>query len=182
MSANMASTSARYENAAKAFDDAYNKYAGEEGLKLATKYGTEQAEEQSMRAGSVAGANAMRAARNAGMTKAQAAMMGQQAASDASANAYQNIYDSSRQASLNAGNTALGTRGQQLTGAQQEGQNAYNRFWGNVGSIGSMVQSVVSDERLKEADNVSSDSNNGSKEESWTLLKVCYPKPKKEDK
>lgn len=144
MSANMASTSKRYEDAAKAFDDAYNKYAGEEGLKLATKYGTEQAEEQSMRAGSVAGANAMRAARNAGMTKAQAAMMGQQAASDATANSYQNIYDTSRNASMQQGQNALSSRGTQLSAAQQEGENAYNRAWGNITGAGNALQTALS--------------------------------------
>lgn len=196
MSRNMSSTGRRYEAAAKKFDQAtakyenqvnealkdyqkeYNKYAGEEGLKSATKYAEDQASQQSMRAGSQAGANANRAARTSGLSKAQAAMMSQQAASDATGNMYQGVYDSSRNAALNnnqatvaakqneystrvnAAGTPLNARGQQMTASQQEDQNAYNRAWGNTGGWGSMISGVLtSDERLKEARDVSSGAN-----------------------
>lgn len=194
MSKNMSSTNRRYEAANKKFDEAvnkynadvetatsdyqkvFNKYAGDAGLESATSYAQNQASQQSLRAGTQAGANANRSARTAGLNKAQAAMLAQQAASDTTGNTYQSAYDSSRNAALNnnqttlsakqgeystrvnAAATPLNARGQQLTAAQQEGQNAYNRAWGNVGGAGSMFTGLLtSDERLKEAVNVSSD-------------------------
>ena len=196
MSKNMSSTNRRYEAANKKFDEAvnkynadvetatsdyqkvFNKYAGDAGLESATSYAQNQASQQSLRAGTQAGATANRSARTAGLNKAQAAMLAQQAASDTTGNTYQSAYDSSRNAALNnnqatlsakqgeystrvsAAATPLNARGQQLTAAQQEGQNAYNRAWGNVGGAGSMVTGLLtSDERLKEAVNVSSDAN-----------------------
>lgn len=196
MSKNMSSTNRRYEAANKKFDEAYNKYnrdieaatsdyqrifneyTGDASLKKATNYAQDQASQQSLRAGTQAGATANRSARTAGLNKAQAAMLAQQAASDATGNMYQSAYDSSRNAALNnnqstvtakqgeystrvsAAATPLNARGQQLTAAQQEGQNAYNRSWGNVGGVGSMVTGLLtSDERLKEARDVSSDAN-----------------------
>lgn len=197
MSKNMSSTNKRYEAANKKFDEAYNKYnedvetatsdyqkvfneyAGDAGLKSATNYAQNQASQQSLRAGTQAGATANRSARTAGLNKAQAAMLAQQAASDTTGNMYQSAYDSSRNAALNnnqatlsakqgeystrvsAAATPLNARGHQLTAAQQEGQNAYNRAWGNVGGAGSMFTGLLtSDERLKEAINVSSTDSN----------------------
>lgn len=197
MSKNMRSTNRRYEAASKKFDEAYNKYnrdvetatsdyqkvfneyAGDAGLKSATNYAQDQASQQSLRAGTQAGAAANRSARTAGLNKAQAAMLAQQAASDTTGNMYQSAYDSSRNAALSnnqstvaakqgeystrvsAAATPLNARGQQLAAAQQEGQNAYNRAWGNVGGVGSMVTGLLSsDERLKEAVNVSSADSN----------------------
>lgn len=196
MSKNMRSTNDRYEAANKKFDEAYNKYnadvetatsdyqkvfnkyAGDAGLESATNYAQNQASQQSLRAGTQAGATANRSARTAGLNKAQAAMLAQQAASDTTGNMYQSAYDSSRNAALNnnqstlsakqgeystrvsAAATPLNARGQQLTAAQQEGQNAYNRAWGNVGGVGSMFTGLLtSDERLKEARDVSSDAS-----------------------
>ena len=206
---------AKYETqvdeALKDYQKEYNKYAGEEGLKSATSYAEDQASRQSMRAGSQAGANANRAARTSGLSKAQAAMMAQQSASDTTGNMYQGVYDSSRNAALNnnqatvaakqneystrvnAAGTPLNARGQAMTAAQQEDQNAYNRAWGNTGGWGAMVSGILtSDERLKEAECVSCDksedriakfkrlsANIGKKESpDYTLLKVSYKKEK----
>lgn len=157
------------------YQKVFNKYAGEEGLKSATSYAQDQASQQSMRAGNQAGANANRSARTAGLNKAQAAMLAQQSASDTTGNMYQSAYDSSRNAALNnnqatlsakqgeystrvgAAATPLNARGQQLTAAQQEDQNAYNRIWGNIGGFGSMATGLLtSDERLKHFKEVSS--------------------------
>ena len=178
------------------YQKVFNKYAGEEGLKSATSYAQDQASQQSMRAGNQAGANANRSARTAGLNKAQAAMLAQQSASDTTGNMYQSAYDSSRNAALNnnqatlsakqgeystrvsAAATPLNARGQQLTAAQQEDQNAYNRGWGNVGGVGSMVTGfLTSDERLKHFRDVSS--KIGSKEpekDDYKLLMVNYTK------
>lgn len=181
------------EAATADYQKVFNKYAGEEGLKSATSYAQDQASQQSMRAGNQAGANANRSARTAGLNKAQAAMLAQQSASDTTGNMYQSAYDSSRNAALNnnqatlsakqgeystrvsAAATPLNARGQQLTAAQQEDQNAYNRAWGNVGGAGSMVTGLLtSDERLKHFKDVSS--KIGSAKDDYKLLKVNYTK------
>lgn len=184
------------EAATSDYQKVFNKYSGDAGLKSATNYAQDQASQQSMRAGNQAGANANRSARTAGLNKAQAAMLAQQSASDTTGNMYQSAYDSSRNAALNnnqstvaakqgeystrvgAAATPLNARGQQLTAAQQEDQNAYNRAWGNVGGIGSMVTGLLtSDERLKHFKEVSS--KIGSKEpakDDYKLLMVNYTK------
>ena len=174
----------------------FNKYAGDTGLKSATDYAQDQASQQSMRAGNQAGANANRSARTAGLNKAQAAMLAQQSASDTTGNMYQSAYDSSRNAALNnnqstlsakqgeystrvsAASTPLNARGQQLTAAQQEDQNAYNRSWGNVGGVGSMVSGLLtSDERLKHFREVSSKiGNKEPAKDDYKLLMVNYTK------
>ena len=184
------------EAATTDYKKVFNKYAGDAGLKSATEYAQDQASQQSMRAGNQAGANANRSARTAGLNKAQAALLAQQAASDTTGNMYQSAYDSSRNAALNnnqstlsakqgeystrvsAASTPLNARGQQLTAAQQEDQNAYNRAWGNVGGVGSMVTGLLSsDERLKHFRDVSS--KIGVKEpakDDYKLLMVNYTK------
>ena len=184
------------EAATADFQKVFNKYAGDAGLKSATSYAQDQASQQSMRAGNQAGANANRSARTAGLNKAQAAMLAQQSASDTTGNMYQSAYDSSRNAALNnnqatlsakqgeysnrvsAAATPLNARGQQLTAAQQEDQNVYNRAWGNVGGAGSMVTGfLTSDERLKHFKDVSS--KIGSEEpakDDYKLLMVNYTK------
>lgn len=178
------------------FQKVFNKYAGEEGLKSATSYAQDQASQQSMRAGNQAGANANRSARTAGLNKAQAAMLAQQSASDTTGNMYQSAYDSSRNAALNnnqatisakqgeystrvnAAATPLNARGQQLTAAQQEDQNTYNRAWGNVGGAGSMITGLLtSDERLKHFKEVSSKiGNKEPAKDDYKLLMVNYTK------
>lgn len=167
MSKNMSSTNHRYEAANKKFDEAYNKYAGEAGLNSATNYANtqaqEQANQQSLRAGTQAGAAANKSARTSGLSKAQAALMSEQAASDTTGNTYSDIYNNTRNSSLNGAlqnnQAAINHRGTQLQSSQQEGQNAYNRAWGNVGGTGSMFTGLLtSDGRLKEAVNISSDS------------------------
>ena len=184
------------EAATSDYQKVFNKYAGDAGLKSATDYAQNQASQQSMRAGNQAGANANRSARTAGLNKAQAALLAEQAAADTTGNMYQSAYDSSRNAALNnnqstlsakqgeystrvsAASTPLNARGQQLTAAQQEDQNAYNRAWGNVGGVGSMVSGLLtSDERLKHFRDVSS--KIGVKEpakDDYKLLMVNYTK------
>lgn len=174
----------------------FNEYTGDTSLKKATDYAQDQASQQSMRAGNQAGANANRSARTAGLNKAQAALLAQQAASDTTGNMYQSAYDSSRNAALNnnqstvaakqgeystrvsAAATPLNARGQQLTAAQQEDQNAYNRSWGNVGGVGSMVTGLLtSDERLKHFREVSSKiGNKEPAKNDYKLLMVNYTK------
>ena len=184
------------EAATTDYKKVFNKYAGDAGLKSATDYAQDQASQQSMRAGNQAGANANRSARTAGLNKAQAALLAQQAASDTTGNMYQSAYDSSRNAALNnnqstlaakqgeystrvnAAGTPLNARGQQLTAAQQEDQNAYNKAWGNIGGFGSMAAGLLSsDERLKHFREVSSKiGNKESAKDDYKLLMVNYTK------
>lgn len=184
------------EAATDDYKKVFNKYAGDTGLKSATEYAQDQASQQSMRAGNQAGANANRSARTAGLNKAQAAMLAQQSASDATGNMYQSAYDSSRNAALtnnqstlsakqgeystrvSAAGTPLNARGQQLSADQQEDQNAYNRSWGNVGGVGSMVSGLLtSDERLKHFREVSSKiGNKEPAKDDYKLLMVNYTK------
>ena len=192
----MASTSAKYEAAEKKFNEAYDKYAGEAGWKLATEQAKQQAEEQSGRAGAKAGTEANIAARTAGLSKGRAAMLGSGAAGQATADSYGNIYSSSQANALSNNQAAVNAQGNYLATAQQEGQNRYNRAWGNLGGVGSMLGgALTSDERLKDAECVSSNkpedriakfkrvsANIGKKEDpDWALLKVTYTK-KKENK
>ena len=220
MSKNMSSQGRRYDDASARFDSAvnkyntqideatkdyqkeYNKYAGEAGLKSATEYAENQANQQSQRAGNQAAANATRGASTSGLNKAQAAMMGRQAASDTTGNMYQSAYDSSRGAALNNNQATLAAKqgeystrtgaaavpvnaqGQKMSAAQQEDQNAYNRSWGNVGGWGSMLTGfLTSDERLKNFREVSSklDTNkpNETNKDDYMLLKVSYRKENK---
>lgn len=202
MSNNMSSTNQRYEDANIAFNRAYKNYAGEAGLNSATNYANtqaqEQADKQSLRAGTQAGAAANKSARTSGLSKAQAALMGEQSSSDTTGNVYNDVYNNTRNSSLNAAlennQAAVNARGTQLQLSQDEGQNAYNRAWGNVGGAGSMVTGLLtSDERLKKAINVSTSvasderlkmfrevskslGNNPADEKtsSYNLLKVTY--------
>ena len=130
----------------------------------AKKYAGEQA--QATAAG--AQSQATTAARTAGMNKAQAAMMGSQQNAAAYQNAYGNAYNSQmNQANNNAsqatsnyanqmntqqqlmaqmGQANMNAAGNQLSAGQQEGQNEYNRTWGNVAG---WTGGLFSDERLK---------------------------------
>lgn len=192
----------KVDEATQDYQKEYNKYAGEAGLKSATEYAEKQANQQSQRAGNQAAANATRGASTSGLNKAQAAMMGRQAASDTTGNAYQGVYDSSRGAALNNNQATLAAKqgeystrvgaaavpvnaqGQKMSAAQQEDQNAYNRSWGNLGGIGSMVTGLLtSDERLKNFREVSSKLDTNKPEDNnkddYMLLKVSYRKENK---
>lgn len=78
----------------------------------------------------------------------------------------------------------VNAQGQKMSAAQQEDQNAYNRSWGNLGGIGSMVTGLLtSDERLKNFREVSSKLDTNKPEDNnkddYMLLKVSYRKENK---
>ena len=92
---------------------------------------------------------------NAGNTANQTKLAGEQTAA---------------QNQLGINQNALQSRQNNMTTAQQEGQNEYNRQWGNIGAVGSMVTGLVtSDERLKRFRMISSKLNNGKED-----FKVYY--------
>jgi len=143
-----------------------NEFANKE----AQKYANQQA--QAAAAGTQA--QSTTAARTAGMNKAQAAMMGSQQNANAYQNAYGNAYNSQlgmanqnagqqaanyanqmnaqQNAYQNYGNAALSGQGTMMGAEQQEGQNVYDRTWGNWGNalgIGGSLLKSFSDEELK---------------------------------
>lgn len=143
----------------KYYNDAYDKskkYVGDEGYERALDLGKK---------GAVSATNASigRSVANAranGMNKAQASAMGNQTAMDTynnQLNAQQSsAYGSGQDAVTNEYNRAGGIssayanranlQGNAMSSQQAEGNNRYNRTWGTIGGIGSLI---TSDERLK---------------------------------
>lgn len=150
----------------KAYNNAYDnskKYFGDEGYKRALELGKEGAMSTS-NASISSGTNSARAS---GMNKAQASAMGNQSAINAYGqglnNQQQIAYSSGQDASTNEYNKANGISGvygnksnlygNNLSSAQAEANNEYNRLWGTIGGVGSLL---TSDERLKHYKDISS--------------------------
>ena len=194
MSKNMSSTSARYEAAANKFNEAYDKYAGKSGLTSATNYAnqqaTRQATQQATRAATSAAASANKAARTSGLSKAQSALLGEKAAADTIGETYNSVYNNTRDNSLSSAlsnnQMTINSAATNMDSAQQEGQNEYNRSWGNVGAIGSFTTGLLtSDARLKKAENISSDTRlerfretSKKLDKPYKLLKINYKENK----
>lgn len=149
----------------------------------AKKYAKDQAKSSSSGASQQARSNA----RNSGMSKAQAAMLGSQQGVNAYTSAYnsaygnqlanaqnsygtqlnnfgnqQNQYSGQQQQMAQQGSNQINALGQSMSAKQAEGQNEYNRTWGNLGAGIGMISS---DERLKNYKELST--------------KVCYRSPSK---
>lgn len=177
------SKSDKYKEASKKFEEAYNKYAGESGLRSANQFAKteakEQAQMQSNLAGSRAGAQAQEQARTSGVSKAAAADMAASKAAESTRDTYGNVYNNTYGQGLNSAlsnnQNAVNARAQAMGVGQQEGQNEYNRGWGTVGGIGSMVTGLLSDERLKQFKEVSSKLDKKPNFD-YNLLKVTYKK------
>lgn len=173
--------------ASKEYNNAYNnskKYFGDEGYKRALELGKEGA----MSASNSAISSGTNSARASGMNKAQASAMGNQSAINAYGNGLNNqqqmAYSSGQDASTNEYNKANGISGvygnksnmysNNLASTQSEANNEYNRFWGNVGAVGSLF---TSDERLKHYRDISS-SIKSPKDESIVKYKIDIKKYK----
>lgn len=162
---NLSSTNTGYQAAADRYSalmqeyrNSLNQNTGEGGyeksLGLAAKGANLQA--------GAAQQQAQNAYRSAGLSKAQAANM---AAGQAN-QAYQNNFTGQQGVAANQlGNKVTGSgnmvsqQGQLMQAQQQEGQNAYNRAWGNVGNTMGIAGSFInalSDERLKDSLKISS--------------------------
>lgn len=157
MSSNMSSTNNRYEDAAKKYETAVNQYTGNAGFQNSLQQAKQGAGVEAVQAGN----RAQTQARSAGMSKAAAALMG---ANDTS-NQYLNSFNNQQNNAMNMGNANVQARNNQMSAGMTEGQNAYNRAWGNVGTVANMGGQVVggiakamtmSDERLKHYREVSS--------------------------
>lgn len=173
----------KYKEASKKFEEAYEKYAGEAGLKSANQFAKteaqEQAKMQSDLAGSRAGAQAQEQARTSGVSKAAAADMSASKAAESTRDTYGSVYNNTYGQGLNSAlqnnQATINARAQALGVAQQEGQNEYNRGWGSVGGYGQTFSTILSDERLKQFKEVSSKLDKKPNFD-YNLLKVTYKK------
>lgn len=152
MGANTNPTNSKYESAAKKYQLLQKQYTGNEGYQNSIKQAQQGATiESRAQAGQV-----REAAINSGMGKGSAGLL----AGNAAANAYNQNFSNQQQRAYNAGTDALNSQGQYMASQQTEGQNRYNRAWGNVGAYTGMAGSVIgglssiSDERTKDAVNL----------------------------
>lgn len=149
MSRNMLSSNSKYTNAMNEYQKAINQYTGNTGYQNSLQQAQLGANQQA----NMARGQAQAGARNAGMSKSQAAMAGTQAGANASQSAFAN----QQQQVAAMGNNQVQAQGSKLSAAQTEGQNEYNRAWGNVGAITGFLTSdenaknvtVISDPVLK---------------------------------
>lgn len=138
---------AKYATAAKQYQDAYNKYMGNAGLKNATDYAQktalENANVSALASAQGAGTQASMQARNAGLTKAQSAMLGANAGagqySSQFGNAYNNLYAQGLNSALQNNQSTASLAQTNLKTAQQEGQAEYDRARGNIDVINQVV-------------------------------------------
>ena len=183
MSKNAASTNSQWESAYSKYNDLSNnvsklnaQYSGNAGYENSLKEGAKGANAESQGAQQAA----MTSARNAGMSKAAAANIGAQQA----ASAYGNSYANQQAQAQNAGNNAVINANQNvanqagaMNASQTEGNNRYNRSWGNTGFITGTVGSLLSDARLKSYTKITSeffkdkDEDNGKKDMSELIWK-----------
>ena len=152
----------------KAYENA-SKYVGDEGYNRALELGKKGA----VSATNASIANAINSARASGMNKAQSATMGNQSAintyNSQLNNQQNNAYSSGTDATNNEYNRASGINsiygnnanlsGTAMGSQQQEGNNKYDRAWGNIGGIAQtaipIITTLMSDERLKKYKDIS---------------------------
>jgi len=138
-------TTDRYEDAAKSYKEAMNKYSGEQGWNLAKKQGKEYQSQLS----EGARANAYKTSRTAGYGKALSSALGAQAGKDA---AVQGMGQGT-QAAMNNNQAAISAAQGNYQNQADTAKNIYNQKMGIAsgitGTIGSFLSSV-SDERAKE--------------------------------
>lgn len=143
----ISSTNKKYEEAAQKYEEALGIYAGDAGAKkmldAANKNAMEQASIQSQKAGDIAGQKALQTARTSGLNKAQSAMLGGKAANEAVRDTYSNIYNTAGSQGMDAYKTGYGNAltGKQnlMTTEQAEGNNKFNRAWGNVSGFAQLA-------------------------------------------
>ena len=109
----------RYESASKAYQNALNKYAGEEGWKLALKQGKDYA----TTAGDVSRSSGYKAARTAGYGKAASYSL----ANDAANNAINSNLQSGVNAAVNNNSSTMGAYGTNVTHQQGLDQMNYQQ-------------------------------------------------------
>lgn len=150
MSKNMSSTNSGYESASKKYSQLQDQYTGNAGY--------DNSVQQAQKGASISASNATAqqntAMRNSGQSSNASAIM----SGNNTANNYNNAFQGQQQAAYNAGTDQLNSQGTKMQAEQVEGQNKYNRSWGNLGagagiggSIMGGISSIASDENLKES-------------------------------
>ena len=138
-------TTDRYENAAKSYQDAMNKYSGEAGWNLAKKQGKEYQDI----ATEGARATNYKTARNAGYGKALSNKLGAQAGKET---AVSSLGQGTSTALTNNSN-AINAASQNYQTQADTAKNVYNQRMGITsgvtGTVGSFL-SALSDERVKD--------------------------------
>lgn len=134
----------RYESASKAYQSALNKYAGEEGWKLALKQGKDYA----TTAGDVARGSGYKAARTAGYGKAASYSL----ANDAANNAVNSNLQSGVNAAVNNNSSTMGAHSANVANMQGLDQMEYQQnrdSWGIGLQTAGQVIGAFSDGDLK---------------------------------
>lgn len=149
MSKNMSSNNSGYNSAAKEYKKLQAQYTGNAGYENSLK--------QAGKGASVQAANTraeqQTAMRNAGRSSNAAAIL----AANNVANNYNQAFQGQQNMAYNAGTDKLNSQGQYMGSQQTEGQNRYNRAWGNLGAgtgiFGSVMGGIasISDEKCKDA-------------------------------
>lgn len=142
----------KYAQASQQYQDAYNKYMGNAGLKSATDYAQksalENAQESALASSQDAGRQAQIQARNAGLTKAQSAMLGANAGasqySNQFGNAYNNLYAQGLSGALQNNQSTASLAQTNLKTAQQEGQAEWERGKGNREEVAAATYGLAS--------------------------------------
>lgn len=134
----------RYESASKAYQSALNKYAGEEGWKLALKQGKDYA----TTAGDVGRSSGYKAARTAGYGKAASYSL----ANDAANNAVNSNLQTGVNAAMNNNAATMGAYGTNVANKQGLDQMHYQQnrdSWGIGLQTAGQILGAFSDENLK---------------------------------
>ena len=134
----------RYESASKAYQSALNKYAGEEGWKLALKQGKDYA----TTAGDIGRSSGYKAARTAGYGKAASYAL----ANDAANNAVNSNLQTGVNAAMNNNAATMGAYGTNVAHKQGLDQMHYQQnrdSWGIGLQTAGQILGAFSDENLK---------------------------------
>jgi len=157
----MASTNSDYVTARDNYNSLLGKYTGNAGYENSLTEAAKGAATSSQ----AAGAQAQSQARQAGMTKAQAAAMGANNASEQ----YGKSFTDQQTAAQKSGESATEGAKETMSSEQTEGNNKYNRAWGNVGGItnavgavGKGVVDIASDKNMKTSRVISKGSEYGN--------------------
>ena len=186
MSKNSSSTNSQWESAYNNYSTLQNKanslsdkYSGNAGYENSLAEASKGANIQAQQTGN----ESLSAARAAGMTKSAAATLGAQQTANAYGNSFANQQAQTASQGQNAvsnANTSVSNQNNAMTAAQNEGNNRYNRSWGNVGFVTGTLGSLLSDERLKSYKKISGDYfNKGNSTEDSDILKLMWKKETK---
>src|SRR5574344_69014 len=186
MSKNLSSTNSQWESAYNKYNTLQNKanslsdkYSGNAGYENSLAEASKGANIQAQQTGN----ESLSAARAAGMTKSAAATLGAQQTANAYGNSFANQQAQAASQGQNAvsnANTSVSNQAGAMNSSQTEGNNRYNRSWGNVGFVTGTLGSLLSDERMKSYKKITdSYFNKGNSTEDSDILKLMWKKETK---